>query len=613
MENRDYNQKPKIKKKKRKKIRIVRIKELIDQVQHGGNLEYIYRKYGKRIYNQVAYEMKKREIEEVYGKRSLKATYCRAKNAVKYKAFFKWFPIVSIYLCVSAVGNTMVGLGDDILKQSKEFKEENEEKYQDEIQEYEEQIEYYAENIKKLGLTDVETILKVQEDMWNTILGYKTPEFELNGYKGISLNREEVGVCRNMADDTARRLNAIDSKYNARLCTVQIQTGEPLFGETVDVKTRNIEIENMQDENIRNEEQQYVYHEPNIINRMVYYEIIEKYELFGNHVVVLVDMPEDNITLMLDPTNMLMGILKNGKIELWNVIEEDKDGMSRKLLGDTFFRTEDYGKIPEEYLKSFFSKPNLSKEELEKKYSIENLNNALENARKKERNYLYQNAQKENFKESLKTNIVPKEKAEFEIYTYEEMKEVQEELLVEIENIQAKEDAIRIANQYRRLKYSKAYYTQAEEAFYGKRVIHDFFELDPNLEESIINTLDATDALLTNAKEMESLSEEGQKKLKYRLCEFYLKSCQELPIESLKVGQFEGENIVFLYTDSQIRQVMLWNDESVLIKDAEEIDIRRSIKEQAYKAISVVQFDQTIPVIEKLEEKQKEEVVLENE
>ena len=188
-----------------------------------------------------------------------------------------------------------------------------------------------------------------------------------------------VGVCRNMADDVARKLNAIDEAYNAR--TISVYMGDGNF------KFANIERNIIH----RNDTIQENNNENNNENTNESTPSIDITKIIGNHVIVAFDSKEDNVTLLLDPTNPSVGIYKNGKIIMFNA---DDGTYKQTSFIDSNLRGINAFKVPDEYLRTFRI-TNLTDEQLEEKYGLDAQNKALESVREKEKN----------FKDTIKVNI----------------------------------------------------------------------------------------------------------------------------------------------------------------------------------------------------------------
>ena len=121
--------------------------------------------------------------------------------------------------------------------------------------------------------------------------------------------------------------------------------------------------------------------------------------------VTFVDSPEDNLTLVLDPTNPGIGIYTEGKIVMLNSDKENGLNFETKAYMDAVFTKGGIEGVTEEiedYLKSFRN-PNLTKEEIVEKYGIEAQNQALEDLKSKS---IINNttSSKDKFKQSLKVD-----------------------------------------------------------------------------------------------------------------------------------------------------------------------------------------------------------------
>ena len=125
-------------------------------------------------------------------------------------------------------------------------------------------------------LSDIQIFMKVMDDMWGSIQGYKTPEKDIHGFLELDLaNEDGYGVCRNMASDVARKLQEINPDYNARTIAVYIEDGFKI----ADIERTVLETnETVQEDSSEEQEQN---------------SIISAIQNFvGNHMVTLVDVKE---------------------------------------------------------------------------------------------------------------------------------------------------------------------------------------------------------------------------------------------------------------------------------------------------------------------------------
>jgi len=66
--------------------------------------------------------------------------------------------------------------------------------------------------------------MKTMDDMWKNIEGYGSPEKDVRFFEELDfLENGNVGACRNMSMDIAKKLNEINPKYNAKTIPVFIE------------------------------------------------------------------------------------------------------------------------------------------------------------------------------------------------------------------------------------------------------------------------------------------------------------------------------------------------------------------------------------------------------
>lgn len=318
------------------------IKSLLEE----GRFEDIYRRYGERTYNTYIYVMQQKDIYNETGSRP-RSILNRVKNVLLHRVA----PVaLSASLLLPA---TAVGAFDHIMT---EEKKENAIEYAKEIEEYNSKINAYAEEVNSMNLNDTQIFMKVMNDMWNSIDGYATADNEAWGYLRLTLDSEGVGVCRNFADDVTAKLNAINPEYNARNVIVYMESGEYHLA---NIKRNVIERnETVAEENSENTE-----------------EKVDGTQYFGNHMVTAVDVPDKNITLILDPTNPGIGVFKDGQIHMFST--DDGKGLEMKPVGQFFQGLDSLLDMELTSLKSFLP-CKYSLEELEELYGRDAQNQALE-------------------------------------------------------------------------------------------------------------------------------------------------------------------------------------------------------------------------------------------
>ena len=353
-----------------KKEEKIRIKELKKQ----GKYNEIYAEYGSKVYKKntprkvknadielLIKEKQFQYIKEKYGENTyidvLIREYFREINESKVSGWNKFV--------AKAKGM--------LLKASEDNINENRINYAAEIETYNNKIEEYAKEVKSMDLSDIQTFMKVMDDMWKSIDGFGTPAKDIQGFYELDLASEDgYGVCRNMASDVAKKLNAINPEYNARTITVKMQDGGSYRMANIERHEHNEEIKN---EDIEVEEE-----ELGISDSL---NSISKEFIIGNHLVTLVDIKEDNLILVLDPTNPGIGIYKNGEISMLNAgIEKDARHYEVKEVGNMFFHGGVSGvKDSIVDIADSFSKSPLKYEKIDEKYGIDAQNRALEEVR----------------------------------------------------------------------------------------------------------------------------------------------------------------------------------------------------------------------------------------
>lgn len=345
-------------------------KKDLNKLVKEGKFEDIYSKYGKKVYNNLLSRAKYQEIKENKGRKS--AILWRIKRSLK---------LTGLYL---GIASSTFTLSLPVLNAS--TTKENEIKYEKEIKNYDNKIKKYAEEVNELKLNDVQVFMKVIDDMWNQIKGYKNPELDLTGFMELDLASEDgYGVCRNMASDVARKLNEINPDYNAR--TLVVNMGHDGQYKLADVKRKILEENETVDTDSSSRAVQ---------NKMS--------DILGNHMITLVDVKSDNLIVVLDPTNPGIGIYQNGKIEMLNSVKGNELNFDTRKF-TTFITSNGYKDGAESVIDfaDSYQESKLSPKQIEEKYGLDAQNKALKEVRKIEEAKANKNlSDKESFKESLK-------------------------------------------------------------------------------------------------------------------------------------------------------------------------------------------------------------------
>lgn len=179
--------------------------------------------------------------------------------------------------------------------------DENKMEYSSEIEEYNKSLEEYSKYINSLNLTHLQTIMKVMSDQWEEYK-YCVDEDLIVGYYRLSFQEKGYGVCTSFADDFTAKMNAINPSYEAKnvYCTMTDNLNEKEV-EIVDLDRNIIEV-------VRDDENTSIL--PKLLNT-------------GNHVVTMIKIPDEDYYLIVDSTNLMIGLIKNGKIHVFNSTNPD--------------------------------------------------------------------------------------------------------------------------------------------------------------------------------------------------------------------------------------------------------------------------------------------------
>lgn len=345
-----------------------------------GRYEDIYNKYGPAEHEKILVKAMYEEIKEAKG--PFKAILWNIGKKLK---------IATAYTALIAATSATTLTGMAISDTEKNIKN-NAIEYAADIEQYNNKINKYAKEINAMNLTDVQVFMKVMDDMWGSIKGYKTPELNLSGFYELDLATEEgYGVCRNMASDVAKKLNAINPEYNARVMPVGM--GDTYY------QIANITRTVLQDnETVSEHEGEENESSPDILSK-----------IFGNHMVTLVDVKEDNLTLVLDPTNPGIGIYKDGDIIMLNPVHDTTSNEkieyeAKEYTSAVIIRGEGMQGVVDT-IKDYFSTyedANLTFEQIEEKYGLEAQNTALDEVREMSK------TEQEKFADSLKVGETEK-------------------------------------------------------------------------------------------------------------------------------------------------------------------------------------------------------------
>lgn len=390
-------------------------------------------------------------------------------------------------------------------------------------------------------------------------------------------------MCRNIADDMTRKLNAINPDYNARYISVRVSS----YGEG----TENTDVNTyFYDFNPNNAKKNKMLNETLIMN--IIGNIDEEYpdvasKLYSNHAVVAVDIKDENATLIIDPTNVLLGVFKNGEITFFNSLDKE-NGIKMDITPLTNAATQGKTslKLPSQYIKSFLNF-DTTIEELNEKYGVEAQNLALASAQAKDKEYIYNKSKESNFRNSLKVDLKNQETS---IYSPSEIEEIYNKCTQEVYNLNTAKETLKLCNDYRKLMYSIDYYSQQETEILGKPTLHMNEETirtfniysTHHIKENLVDAMIKTEAVFIpeNCNNKEAL------------CAGYLVAKGPEKIEDLKIAiddNEQGDSTYWILNDkkwliSVNKNLITYNNPRT---DKKEINV----KELLEKSQSVVKME----------------------
>ncbi len=325
----------------------------IDKLMDEGRFFELYEKYGEKIYRDYLREMKKVDVENELG---IKFKF---NNYLFFENMTQNLKIIRNQAAKVMLGLTIVSgeFSTMISSQYDQVIENNSKVYQSEIKDYDEEIKIYAEHINSMNLSDLEIIMKVMNDMWNSIDGYKTPDmYDAIGYPRLALYMDGYGVCRNMADDFTARMNAINPNYEACNLNVYLKEAEINNIRRTTLVNYNIIADN-------SEQEENIDYKSEIISNLT-----------GNHMVSCVKLKEDDVLLIVDPTNPSIGVLKNGEITMLS--NQMMKGIKIKPVGNLMLGSDNRKEYLKKLTESLFTAGDINT--LKEKYGITSQNEILE-------------------------------------------------------------------------------------------------------------------------------------------------------------------------------------------------------------------------------------------
>ncbi len=189
----------------------------------------------------------------------------------------------------------------------------------------------------------------------------------------------------------AEKLNEIDERYNARTMAVGMNPEGNYHLANIEIKVIEEESEAIAEAGGQriNEIEKEDEEEADNTND-------DLSEITPNHMITLVDIPEEDVILVADATNPSLGMYEKGKIKMFN---SDKELKTSEIY-TMFYHGYEGLEIGESFIDSFTN--GKSYEELKEEYGLEKQNEALEYVRG-----LEEKTQEQKFREALRVGWVP--------------------------------------------------------------------------------------------------------------------------------------------------------------------------------------------------------------
>ncbi len=392
---------------KRKLKKLLKTKERVNEVlklRKNGEFDKIFELYGYQVFNVVVTtKFKNKDIQKLFKQRRFEDIY-RRYGAKEYKNFIHEMLAIQAYsetgskfqMYLYTIKNVIkqrilpvlftvpLGLGISTGLSAVDIRiqiEKEATKYEQELNEYNKNLEKYANEVKSMNLNNLQTVMKVMDDMWENIDGYGEPKIDSTFFPRLDMTEGGVGVCRNMADDVTTKLNAINPEYNARNVAVYLDSEELINDgiSTADIDKKIIDYnETVVDQETEDQDKKESSEEQ--------LETIGEY--FGNHIVTAIDLKEDDVTLIIDSTNCNLGVFEDGEIYMF--FNDTGNGIKVTEFGNILGNVggDNFGgimQLTEDQIKSMLPSK-MSIDELEETYGVEAQNRALREVRKMEKN-----------------------------------------------------------------------------------------------------------------------------------------------------------------------------------------------------------------------------------
>lgn len=332
----------------KKEVKLLAKQGQFEQIYHEYGPEYfrkyVSRNYKKKDLRKLKNEGKYFDIYEKYGEKELDYLSIYAEDVRNEAGRKRSLPIKIVeagrdYIrgcsfALAGIAGTFLGLLGAIGIREDITKIQNSQKYAKEIDEYKEKIKEYSKSFDIHTQSDMEIIMKIMNDMHKTIRGYGEPKIDATGYEGMDvMDKNGIGVCRNMAENMADKLNAINSEYNARTIV--------LYAKLEDYEGANIEnniIEGNKRTNIIGNVTQTYINEKLSTRKIDYGDTVITYEYKEDLVLskksIRTKIPNEIEEILYDENRNIIGHRKSIKESNENS-EKEKQFVNGKLSSET--------------------------------------------------------------------------------------------------------------------------------------------------------------------------------------------------------------------------------------------------------------------------------------
>lgn len=365
----------------------------INKLDNNGEIFSIYEKYGEKIYSQNIEKYIKKDIYnetfDISKVKLYKMKRCFTKGLKKIIIMSSIIPTMT----VSLIG------GINIYNQSMGYK--NSLVYENELLEYNKNLKARAEYIKSLNLNDFQTIVKIIDDEWKNSSGYGESDYDIYGlWRLDTIATDNKVLCKSLSDDFCALINEINPEYNARMIYVNLDTSAFESNSVANVdrfismneskhlaSEKNFSLSVGFDKDLKNNDGKEIlfkvnseYKSPEYVNSAKTLMINADIDLSNsaNHVMCIMNITGEKYPLIVDPTNIALGTIVDGKIKMFSTI--NNEGVIYKSGEELIYSPiSDSINYLVEYIKSYSN--DVDFENLKSKYGTDSFNKELEYVR----------------------------------------------------------------------------------------------------------------------------------------------------------------------------------------------------------------------------------------